>query len=577
MKKNKKKNERKNNNIKNEKSKETTKKNEPVIKEEQTDTPAAAEAAPAKIPALFEKIGLRVVCFLSIALGFWLSAVSLITTVAVDNITEGKGVSSSLYYIRQTNESVIYYNDNFFMNVFLLLLSVLAVYFLSTKLSSIRLRYKLLFLFLWTSALGTIWVLSSQSAPNTDSGYIVNNAVAFSVGNYNFLNEGTYFKWYPFQLGYVLFCQIIVKIVNIFFEPKTNIYLEVFNAFFLGAVNVLVVMITQLTTKNKKASTAVTILLALSCAPILSCSFIYGIIPGLFFALIALYAELRWLMDDKKLFGVISVICIAMAVMIKSNYLIWLIAMVLIAVVMMFKKKKYVWNCIFMAAAVILSLSVQPAVKAMYESKSGADLGDGIPYSAWIAMGLNEASSAPGWFNFNFTTGKYDRLEGDLEKIAEESKETIAERVKFFMRAPQYTNDFFYKKAVSQWNETSYESIWTNIIRNQYKEKNAFAKWVCDKGSKKVRKYMDLWAQLMFFSFTAGIAVIMKKKNFPAASFAVIFLGGFFFQMLSEGKSQYILPYIIIMTGIAGYGLVICGEQITAFIKKKREEKKAKA
>lgn len=574
---------------KNQSHKDNTQKKNPsaekkTVQQENISNPAenaisqniTVTSAPKKLtPALFiEKAGLYIVCLLSLFIGLWLSVVSLVSTVTVDNIKEGENVTSILYYIVVNNESVIYYNDNFFINILLLAVSILALYFLSSKLSRIRLRYKLLFLFLWTFALGTIWVISSQSAPNTDSQYIANSASAFSKGNLTFLNDGVYFKQYPFQLGYVFFCEIIVKVVNTFFSPQNQLYLEVMNAFFLGAINVLVVMITDLTIKDRKVTTAAALILAASCAPILSCSFIYGIFPGLFFALVALYCELRYIMDNKIFLGALSVFCIAIAVMIKSNYLICMIAIVLVWIVMMFRRKKYVVDCIFIVCAIILSLSVQPAVKSMYESRSGADLGEGIPYSAWIAMGLNESQSSPGWFNPMYTTSKFAKNEYNSEITDEQCKEIISDRIRNFCKKPQYTTDFFHKKIVSQWNETSYESIWTNIIRFQYKDKNAFADWVCNKGDKKVKKYMDLWAQLLFFAFTAGIAVIFKKRNFLASSFAVIFLGGFFFQMLSEAKSQYILPYIIIMSGIAAYGLIISGEHLSAFIKNKLRRSK---
>ena len=150
------------------------------------------------------------------------------------------------------------------------------------------------------------------------------------------------------------------------------------------------------------------------------------------------------------------------------------------------------------------------------------------------------------------------------------SRNNISDRLKKFVKEPQYTNDFFYKKTASQWNETSYESIWNNTIRGQFKDKNVFADWVCNKGSKKVRKYMDIWAQLLFVSFTAGIVMIMKKKDFPAVSLAVIFLGGFFYQLISEGKSQYIMPYIIVMTGIAGYGAILLGDLIADRYRKRK-------
>ena len=532
-----------------------------------------------KFRLFIEITGIRIVCILSGCLAIWLSIVSMLHTVNVADILEGGGITSSLYFILVGNESVIYYNDNMFLNIVYLFISVILICVLSSKLKKIRLSYKLLFLFLWTFSLGTVWVLSSQSAPTFDSLEIVKAASAFSENDYSILENGVYFKEYSFQLGYVFFCEIIMRGVNYFTSPENVMYLEVLNALFLGAINVFVVKICDMTIKDERVSTAVTLMLALSCVPIISCSFIYGIIPGMFFAVIAFYFELRYLMEDRLICGIMSVVYITIAVMIKSNYLIWLIAMVLVAGVMMFSRKKYLRDSIICIMAAVLSLTVQPAVKKMYENRSGADLGEAIPYSAWIAMGLNEAQSAPGWFSYIYTTEKFEKNEFDAKKTGEESRKIISDRLKKFVKEPQYTNDFFYKKMASQWNETSYESIWNNTIRGQFKDKNAFADWVCNKGEKKVKKYMDIWAQLLFVSFTIGIMMIMKKKNFPAASLAVIFLGGFFYQLISEGKSQYIMPYIIVMTGIAGYGVILLGDFLSEQYKKRKntlQDKKVK-
>ena len=140
-----------------------------------------------KISAFLEKAGISIVCVLSAAIAFWLSLISLLHTVTVDDIPEGKSIMSSLYYIRQDNESVIYSNDSFFFNIIYLLLSIAAMYILSKKLSSFRLRYKSLFIFLWTFALGTIWVISSQSAPTFDSFQVVNAASEAANGRKGYL------------------------------------------------------------------------------------------------------------------------------------------------------------------------------------------------------------------------------------------------------------------------------------------------------------------------------------------------------------------------------------------------------
>lgn len=242
--------------------------------------------------------------------------------------------------------------------------------------------------------------------------------------------------------------------------------------------------------------------------------------------------------------------------MIKSNYLIWLIAMVLIALVKLWKRRRFLADCAVLAVTVVLAMSIQPAVIRHYEKVSGVDLGDAIPYSSWIAMGLSETDLAPGWYNIYITVFNFEQANFDAEVAGAQSMELIKERLQFFAQHPQYANDFFYLKTVSQWNDTAYQSIWNNVVRLQYKDKGAIAAWVCGEGESTVKQLMDFVAQLVFFSFCVGCVYLLKRKDFMLTPFPVVFLGGFFYQLISEGKSQYIMPYFIVMTGFAAFGIV---------------------
>ena len=55
------------------------------------------------------------------------------------------------------------------------------------------------------------------------------------------------------------------------------------------------------------------VLLGISAAPIIDCTFTYGIYPGMAFAMLAMYLELRWLNESKPLFAVGAMLSIAMA------------------------------------------------------------------------------------------------------------------------------------------------------------------------------------------------------------------------------------------------------------------------
>lgn len=505
-----------------------------------------------------ETLALNIVGLLAAAFSLFLSMTSLLHTTAVKYVKQE--VHTIVYNIQKHVESVIYYNDNLFLNLLVLALSLAICFIIITKLKGIRLRYVLLFLFLWTFVLGTIWVLSSQTAPTSDSAAVTSAAWEFAQNDFSSLESKRYFKNFPYQLGYVLFNELIIRLVFLLKRPETLLFLEVLNAVFLAVINVFVVLINHQIFKDERITNLTALILALSIAPIISCSFIYGILPGMMFAVIALYCEIRWLQENRFLFGVLSIVSMAAAVLIKSNYLIWLIALVLIAGVSMFRRKKYLLDCVYIVLVIALSLSVQPAVKRMYERRSGVELGDSIPYISWIAMGLNESDLAPGWYYYTYTIVNFENSDFSAEVAAERSAEEIKSRIQYFIENPQYTNDFFYLKTVSQWNDTSYQSIWSNVVRYEYREKNALADWVCNRGEDRVRGYMDYVAQLVFFAFFVGCIFMIRRKTFICALTPLIFVGGYMYHLISEGKSQYIMPYFIMMCGFAAFGIVCMHE-----------------
>ncbi|MBR3446727.1 MAG: hypothetical protein IKH27_02845 [Oscillospiraceae bacterium] len=509
-----------------------------------------------RFAALTEKAALWVVGILSALIAFFLSAVSLLHTTAVEVVREGEGVYNVVWDIKERLESVIYYNDNFILNLIVLGLGMLLLFLLTAKVRKIPLRTLQIVLFVWTFLLGTVWVLSSQTCPSEDSFTVTSAALECAQGNFDRLISGQYFKNYPFQLGYVLFNEGVFRFISLFKHPDTVMALEVLNAFFLAMINVLLLSIGAKLFRDHRVDLVTTVLLALSAAPVIDCAFTYGLFPGMAFALLAVYLELKWLIDSKPLCCIGAALSIALAIMLKSNYLIWLIALALVWIVKIPARKKYLMDVLFLAGTVILSMCVQPAVKRIYEKRTDFEFGDSIPYSSWIAMGLSETDLAPGWYNIYITVSNFEQSGFDAEEAGRRSTELIKERLRYFRENPQYTNDFFYRKIVSQWNETTYQSIWNNTVRYQYKDKNAFAHWVCYEGERPVKRYIDCYAQLVFFCFFLSTLYLLKKKQFLFSMLPVVFLGGFFYQLISEGKAQYIIPYFILMSGYAAFGAV---------------------
>ncbi|MBR4201192.1 MAG: hypothetical protein IKQ91_07960 [Oscillospiraceae bacterium] len=509
-----------------------------------------------KFGQLLEKLGLTVVAVLAGAIAFFLSVVSMLHTTAVDKIDAGQGLYTIVYDIKEKLESVYYLNDNLFLNLLVLGCCLMLMFYLIQWKRPVKLRRLALFIFLWTFVLGTIWVVGSQSAPSEDSGTVTSASWAFAENNYSVLADNRYFHNYSFQLGYVFFNECIIRLFQTFRHLDNLMPLEVLNAAFLGVINLFLLLINDKLFKDSRINLVTTVLLASSAAPIISCSFVYGIYPGMMFAVIALYCELRYLIDNKLIFSWLSAFSLMLAVMTKSNYLIWMIAILLIAFCKMWKRRKFLQDCSYMILILALCMTIQPLVIRHYEKVSGTEIGDAIPYVSWIDMGLNESDLAPGWYNYWITVSNFEQCDFNAEAAAERSKENIKNRLKYFAEHPQYTNDFFYLKIVSQWNDTAYQSLWNNVVRFQYREKSPFAAWVCGDGAPAVKHYMDYIAQLVFFAFCAGCWFLYRRKTFILTPIPIIFLGGFFYQLISEGKSQYIMPYFIVMTAFSAFGIV---------------------
>ncbi len=508
--------------------------------------------------------------FVRIIVGiFILTIMSILTmsaflhTTGMEVIGEGEGCSTSLYFIQEALESVIYYNDSFISNIIWLVLCLLICYTLMPLLNRLSLRTELILLSVIVIASGMIWVSSAQSAPSEDSMMVTNASFEFAHNDFGRLTnpEERYFRNYSFQLGYVFFNEIIIRFRELFGKPENLLYLERLNVLFLDAAYIGIMLITDMIFDDKRIRHMTGLFMVLAAAPIMFSTFLYGIIPGFCASVWSVFFLVKFLRADKLkwkcIHGVACTALIALAVMIKSNNLIVLVALCVMAAAGISAKKNLITNGVLMIAAVVLSVSVSPAVKGMYESRSGVDLGDAVPFVSWFSMGLDESSNAPGWYNYVHTLRNFEESNFDADVAAEKSKEHIKERIKEFAQHPQYADDFFYKKFVSQWNETSYQSIWTNRVRMHYAEYGKIANWVINENEYTVKKLMDIFAQLIFFGALAGSVFILRDKRLMAALFPLIIVGGVMYHLLAEAKSQYAIPYFILMFGFAAYG--ICG------------------
>ncbi len=251
------------------------------------------------------------------------------------------------------------------------------------------------------------------------------------------------------------------------------------------------------------------------------------------------------------------------------NFMIAFAAILIIGVIRLIRNRR-LCELVCLLLCVLSVLGVSAAVKAHYEARTDIVFGDGIPMASWLAMGLNESSIAPGWYNGSYTVTNFHAHNMDPDAAADASVEVIKERLKLFSSDPQYASDFFAKKITSQWNEPTYQSLWTNQVRGRYGEMGKLATFALVDGEARVKSFMDGYVELIFALTALAAIFLIGKREIDHALLPTVILGGFIYHALFEAKSQYAIVYLVLMLPLAAYAIEELYIRVSALIKEKK-------
>ena len=466
-------------------------------------------------------------------------------------------------------ELITFQKDSLLKNIgYLLLFSALGVALILVLrrlgwLNRITRWHLSLAIFLWILITGSAWVLMSMSAPTHDSLIVTRAGIAAALGEMKYLQED-YFIRFPFQSGYVLWTELWARLFGL--DHSSYLFMEFVNVICLALGEAALVLTTDKLFGRRDVTFATTLALAAFFQPVIFSTFLYGNIPGFCFAAWAVYLFVCYLKHDRWWVLAISAACLIISVSLKLNNMILLVAMGIILVAHLLRGKP-LRRLIALVLLCVSVLTLTNVAKLQYEKRLDKELGDGIPMISWMAMGLHDAPTAPGWYNGKYTVTNFHSAGNDPDVAGEKSKEVIKERLSYFADNPKEAADFFRDKILSQWSETTYQSLWNNQVRGQFMPKYGLAKYVCGEGEDTVKGWMDLGAQFLYggMLIAAVYLVISQIKKNPArpedesALFLIplIFLGGFLYHALFEAKSQYVITYVTFMIPYAIWGFAM--------------------
>lgn len=404
---------------------------------------------------------------------------------------------------------------------------------------------------------GIAWACASQTIPRADQVALYQGAGQLIQGQAAVLAEpASYFQRLPYQLGQLLFFELVERM----FGTQSYVPFYVINAVSLSLAYGAVLSILWQTMRDRRIQLCCCLLMMLFAPGILYCVFVYGLLPGLALALWAAERCVCWVRRRGvlRLLAALTLLCAACVV--KINNLIPAVAALVTLLLLALHERK----ARFAVAALcmfLLPLGASALPQAIYAARAGTTFHSGAPQSAWLVMGMQEGPRAAGWYNsYPWTVleaAGFDEQQADALIHAD-----LQTRLSELMNDPLYAVQFFHAKLTSQWGETTFESLWINKAGKHADGRSAMITALLADDT--LSRYMDTYANTLYLAYALGLAAIawrLIRNQGLMEIYGLLFLivavfGGFLYHLLFEAKSQYLLPYAIMMMPIAAVGLM---------------------
>ncbi len=400
-------------------------------------------------------------------------------------------------------------------------------------------------------------IVATQLRPHGDQLAISDAAVGLRTNDFELFVDGSYFVYWPFQSRIVVFLWGFFKIFGNWNYPA----FQIMNAFcILISLNLLAkIAVRTGVLEGKNGETLGFLGCALFLPYLFYVTFIYGNIVGLMFMIAAIYMLIRYVQEHRLRYLTGVIVFCAIGVWLKNTYLILMVAILVFLLVDFWQEWKIVnlagMLCVVAAVTLLGNLS-----DALIERRLGFPLTDGSPMIAWITMAFGEDEEGnPVKFDA-YNRDVYLENDLDTEKAEKEAKEELKKRLTDLMEDPMHMMDFMRKKIAIAWNEPTHESLVANNRPETGIEQSGLTRFILREDEKSpIVEYMNLFHGMLL----AGVLIWIIRKGRAVSIYgllpAVVFIGGFLFQLFWETYSQYTIQYflLIIPYAVSGFAEIM--------------------
>lgn len=497
-----------------------------------------------------------------------LTALSVILLAALALSVTSLMITNYIDPLHYTSQHIVSKTDSLWFNLVVTIGAIALLRILRmVRIPDRFLKVSSALLLLVLAGVGIAWVFLTKSIPTSDQGHLYNSALALISGQTQDMTslDGTLYFYYlrsPYQFGILAYVELLTRI---FGENGVLLAAPVINVLFLIGAYVSLLKTTDRLFHDNSVTLLTLFMMCVLIQPILACTSIYGWIPSLALMVWVMGFAVRYLQEGKKRYLIWMALLSAIAVTIKPNALITVIAVALVLLLHAIKGKR--WFSL-VAAVVILCAAFpgQRIAQASYEARLDTDYGGGQDYVVWISMSMRESWMACGWYN----TYMFDLREKyglDIEAYNKQAREDISERLSFFADNPEYAWQFYQDKFSSQWNESTFESVWLSGICDSYGERGKFAESMYDGRwpGQMFDKVMNYAIQLLYAGFLLYVLVLFKRRETEQLLMPITIIGGILFHLICEASSKYVLSYLPLFFPLAAYGILTFGLNVSRF------------
>ena len=511
--------------------------------------------------------GIKIFLFLLAgSIVFYLFLLSVFGTTSVGPAELGAGMNSG-------GEHAYFLQDRWLVKLaataaVLVLLYPLQRYFLEKIRIDLRwISAGLCILFLLT---GTALILSAKLYPISDSAKILNIAEEMTRGHYEEfrINEG-YLWRYPDQLGIILLYYVITLLAG----DNNYIVLQFINLFAAAASGLIAKRAAELIWRDDRKSwigIGVELLYYAFVPFLLFTMYVYGTILGFTFSLFAFYMELLFLKSRSWKYAPGAALCIGLAVVFKTNSMIMMVAMLLFLLYDLVMEKRKRFAIVGIALILLFQLVFTQGIHGFMSMKSGYEISEGMPKLAWVAMALQNGGPAPGTWNGK-SVSMFEEAGYDYDKTNQKAMASIRRSIERFGDDRSEALLWLGKKMAFQWNNPAFGAA--QVLRNRPGKvpvPNAVKSLIYGITYYRMANAMDF---LQTGILAGGVFFFLledKRRSREMLLPAVAFLGGFLFHIAWEAKSEYVLPYFLMLFPYSVRGVSLLFYRIDSLIHKKR-------